>query len=216
MKNVSLISIRFNPKLLTMSYTLFELSKISEKEIITISSSDLQQWWSEQFQGADDYISLEGGRAFQNAFLEFTDHKQQEENLSFFKGGWTLKIKAGLAKAALSGAFMCSLFSMLPEFQVAASVLPGVIPFLFEIEKISLSKKEDYILAKLLVKDEVKKHLHSADELYNKLPKEIRRDFNRLDFIDFLDKLDMAGHIKRKTTGEYQLSGKKRFKLSFI
>jgi hypothetical protein len=199
-----------------MSYTLFELSNVPEKEIIIIGSSDLQTWWSEQFQGADDYITLEGGRAFQDAFLEYTGHKKQDEKLSFFKGGWTIKIKAGLVKAALSGAFMCSVFSMIPEFQVAASVLPGVIPFLFEIEKISLSKKEDYILAKLLVRDEVKKHLHSADELYDKLPKKIRQDINHLDFLDFLEKLDMAGHIKRKTSGEYQLSGKKRFKITFV
>lgn len=199
-----------------MSYTLLKLSKISEKEIITIGSSDLQSWWAEQFQSADGYIALEGSKAFQDAFLEYTGHKKQEEKLSFFKGGWALKIKAGLVKAALSGAFMYGLFSMIPDFQVAASVLPGIIPFLFEIEKISLTNKEDHILAKLLVKDEVKKHLHSADELYDKLPKEIRRDFNRLDFIDFLEKLDMAGHIKRKTSGEFQLSEKKRLKLSFI
>ncbi len=199
-----------------MLHTLFELSKISEKEIITIGSSDLQAWWSEQFQGADDYITLEGGKAFQDAFLEYTGHKKQDEKLSFLKGGWVFKIKAGLATAALSGAFMTVLFSMIPNFPIVTSILPEILPFLFNMEKIDLSKKEEYFLAKLLVNDEVKKHLHNADELYDKLPKKIRQDLNRLDFIDFLEKLDMAGHIKRKTSGEYQLSRKKRFKITFV
>jgi len=199
-----------------MAYTLLEISRIPEQEIIAIGAADLQSLWSEQIQVSDDFFNLEGQRVFQDAFLEFTGHKKQEEKLAFFKGGWTLNLKAGIAKAALSSALMCGVFSMIPGIPIAASVLSGVLPFLFEIGKVELSQKEEYILAKLLVKDEVKKHLHSAEELYEKLPKEIRRDINRLDFIDFLDKLDLAGHVKRKTSGEYQLSGKKRFKITFI
>ncbi|MCB9317583.1 MAG: hypothetical protein H6569_15690 [Lewinellaceae bacterium] len=199
-----------------MAYSIFEIDRLGDHDIVTIQSSDLHTWWKEHLQGVTVVDDLVGERVFQEAFLEYSGHGKREDKLAFFRGGWTINLKAGLAKTVLVGASLCGIFSQMQGIQIASTVLPTLLPFLFEINRVELSAKEEYILAKLLVKNSVKKHLHSADELYDKLPKDVRKMINRLDFIDFLEKLDMAGHIRRKKAGEYQLSGKRRFRVTFL
>lgn len=193
---------------------LFE-QNIANSPTVEVTQATLHTIWG-KYMPNKDYATMEAAQVFEKAFLQYAGEDQEKTDLAFLQGGWTFKLKAGLVKTALSGAFMAGMFCWIGFESVSAAVLPSVLPFLFELEKIELSQKEETLLAKLLVREEVKQKLHSTTELYQMLPAATRKMINELDFQDFLEKLDMAGHLKEKTDGQYQLSEKLRFKISFI
>ena len=193
---------------------LFE-QNIANSPTVEVTQATLHTIWGKHMPNRD-YATMEAAQVFEKAFLQYAGEDQEETDLAFLQGGWTFKLKAGLVKTALSGAFMAGMFCWIGFESVSAAVLPSVLPFLFELEKIELSQKEETLLAKLLVREEVKQKLHSTTELYQMLPAATRKMINELDFQDFLEKLDLAGHLKEKTDGQYQLSEKLRFKISFI
>ncbi len=193
---------------------LFE-ENIADSPAMEVSQATLQTIWK-QYMPQNSYVVMEAEQVFEKAFLEYVGKSREETELAFINGGWTFNLKAGLTKTALSGAFMAGMFCWIGFESVSAAVLPSILPFLFELEKIELSQKEETILAKLMVKEEVKQRLHSTAELYQILPAATRKMINELDFEDFLEKLDLAGHLKKKTGDQYQLSEKVRFKLTFV
>lgn len=190
------------------------MHKEPANETIVFSQLELQEYWAERILG-DDYLAIEARQAFEQAFLHYIGEQQAISDLAM-RGGWTFKLKAGLVKTAISGAFMSGLFCFMQFDAIGAAVLPSILPFLFELDKIELSRKEETILAQLLLREEVKTNLHSAEELYALLPPATKILLNPLDFQDFLDQLDLAGHLKEKEGRVYQLSEKARFKLTII
>ena len=183
--------------------------------VVEVTQVTLQTIWG-KYMPNKDYAAIEAEQVFEKAFLQYVGQGHEETNLAFLQGGWTFNLKAGLVKTALSGAFMAGMFCWMGFESVSATVLPSILPFLFELEKIELSQKEETILAKLLVREEVKQKLHSTTELYQMLPAATRKMINELDFLDFLEKLGLAGHLKEKTGGQYQLSEQLRFKITFV
>lgn len=187
----------------------------SNEEVVEISQANIQAHWK-TYMPSGSYAALEAEQVFEKAFLQYVGQSQEATELAFLKGGWTFNLKGGLVKTALSGAFMTGLFCWMGFESINVAVLPSVLPFLFELDKIELSQKEETILAQLLVKEEVKQRLHSPVELYKMLPAATRKMLNELDFQDFLEKLNLAGHLKKKKIDLYQLSETQRFKITFV
>lgn len=185
-----------------------------QDHLIDVSQKEIIEYWN-QISLDDDYSRIDSTETVESVFLHLLGHQNSDE-LKFINGGWTINAKAGFIKTAIGYATMAGVFTLIGTTgSIALMVLPSVLPFLFEIEKIELNKKEQYILAKLLLRDEVKTQMHNINQLYELLPNEIKSDLNILDFIDFLEKLDLAGYKDTYTEKVYRLSENARFKLSF-
>jgi len=155
--------------------------------LVAIDQTVLLSLWRDHLAtGTEDFAQTEAAQIFERTFLSLTGEATSSEELAFMRGGWTLKLKAGIVKTALAGAFMAGLFSILQFDAINAAVLPSILPFLFELESVNLSQKEEILLAELKVRPEVMKQLHSPSELYAVLPPSTQAQLNELDFADFL------------------------------
>jgi hypothetical protein len=207
-----------------------------KNETLDISNTDLNNFWNEVIAGDNTNISIsDGRRVLETAFLNqvgYQETSNEEESgdippigfftikraseLDFIRKGWKINLKDGLVKTALASATMAGLLTVVGiSGGLAAAIIPTVMPYFFELESVSLSKKENLILGKLLLKDEVKIKLHSGKELYELLPDEIKDDINFMDFQDFLETLELSGHNDTYTK-EYRISEKTKFKLTIV
>ena len=182
--------------------------------LVTISQKEINDYWN-QLMLDNDFKELESLKIVEFVFLANVGYKDSDE-LKFLNGGWTINAKAGIVKAAVGYAVMAGVFSLIGTTGgIALAILPSILPFLFEIEKIELNRKEQYILSKLHLREEVKREMHNPTQLYELLPPEIKDNLNFLDFQDFLDKIDLAGYKNTYTEKVYRLSERAKFKLSF-
>lgn len=183
-------------------------------EVITITQKEINKYWS-QLSIGNDFKELESLKVVESVFL-FQVGIKKSEGLEFINGGWTINLKGGIAKAAVGYAVMAGALTLAGVTNgLALAVLPSILPFLFEIEKVDLNRKEKLILAKLHLREEAREQMHSSEQLYDLLPSDIKDQLNFLDFQDFLDKIDLAGYKETYTEKVFQLSESAKFKLSF-
>jgi hypothetical protein len=84
---------------------------------------------------------------------------------------------------------------------IPVALVPGLLPYLFNIEKIRLTASEKEILARLPVKENV--FVGSVEEVYAALPEELRQQLNPLDFRDFVEKLVEVGQADELVDGVF-------------
>ena len=72
-------------------------------------------------------------------------------------------------------------------------VAPAVLPLLFDVHQMRLTRSRELVLAELQLTPEARSGGLTAEELYAKLPYQIRDQLSWLDFVDFLDQVRRAG-----------------------
>jgi len=94
-------------------------------------------------------------------------------------------------------------------------VLPAVISLLFDIEKINLTPKEDYLLAQLKLSPKAAKGIQTPKRLFAALDEDVRSQISYLDFLDFLEKLHLTGNTIPRGSDAFELSAKSRLRINF-
>ncbi|RJO66522.1 MAG: hypothetical protein C4523_12255 [Myxococcales bacterium] len=130
------------------------------------------------------------------AFREVLQAAGGGSDLEFLGGGYRLKIGAGISQTLVTTAVLSGVLAACGFPDLPTVVLPTILPLLFQVERVTLSRKEEEILATLMLRDEVREKRSSARELYDGLAEEIREQLSYLDFVDFLDHLDKAGFVE--------------------
>lgn len=183
-------------------------------EVIAITQGEINKYWS-QLSLDNEFKELESLKIVEAVFLSHIGQKETDK-LEFLNGGWTINVKGGIAKSAVGYAVMAGVLTLAGVTNgLALAVLPSILPFLFEIEKVDLNRREKFILAQLHLKKDVREQMHSPEQLYNLLPQDIQDQLNFLDFQDFLDKIDLAGYKDTYTEKVFRLSENAKFKLSY-
>lgn len=151
-------------------------------------------------------------------FTAIQSNPGSEELHMLPKGGWQIKISDQALKTALTMTFLSVAlgglgFTMLPGY-----VLPAVLPLLFDIEKVRLSRKENELLIELTRWESVHQTPQNPKNLYALLSKENQIQIPYLDFLDFLDKLEKAGFARPTDQDRVLLSNPNfaQFKLSIL
>lgn len=121
-------------------------------------------------------------------------------------GGWSYHLSRGMVKAVVMTPLVTATLLSAGVTGLPAIILPLVLPFLFELEKTSLSRRNEELLVSL-VRAGATTSAKSADELYQLLPPELQAEVNKLDFLDFIDALELTGHAKEAAPGSFQLRG---------
>jgi hypothetical protein len=197
--------------------TILENLSNSDNEEILISEDTLNDFWNE-ITGSDKGIaSLNAKHIFLEEFKRNTTQEIAGSDLYYRTKGWKIILKKNLLKGIIITPSLYGILSYLDiTTGLASIVLPSIIPMIFDIENINLSKKEEEILLKLPIK-KAKKQYKTAEEWYESLPKSIQEQVNFLDFKDFMDKLVLGGLAKTNQKEKYMIfkKGKNIFKISF-
>lgn len=151
----------------------------------------------------------------EEVFLAFLSPSDQSR-FKFSTSGWTVNISEGFLKLAFTTSTLAGILVTLGYSEIPGILLPTILPFLFEIEKSKLTKKEEIVLGELYVKDVVKKEFNS-EEIYNSLPSEIKEQITVLDFYDFLEKFHITGFLNKKENDLYSFNPKEspKFRITF-
>jgi len=143
-----------------------------------------------------------------------TEHFNQSGELNFDSQGWKIDVKAQLAKATISAAILWGiLIASGATAAIPLTIISAIVPCLFDIEKVTLTRKEDEIVTELIRNTDMLEG--TPDQLYERLPKKIKDQLNNLDFLDFLDKLVEAGRANTEEK-EFEILPKlkKRFRIT--
>ncbi|MCU0469504.1 MAG: hypothetical protein MUF58_12970 [Arcicella sp.] len=196
--------------------TILENPSNSDNEEISISEETLNDFWNEITDSDKGIASLNAKHIFLEEFKRNTTHETGSD-LYYKTKGWKIILKKNLLKGIIITPSLYGILSYLDiTTGLASIVLPSIIPMIFDIENINLSKKEEEILLKLPV-NKSKKQYKTAEEWYESLPKSIQEQVNFLDFKDFMDKLVLGGLAQTNQKDKYLIfkKGKNIFKISF-
>jgi hypothetical protein len=158
------------------------------------STTQLRYIW-EQLSPADAQPDETLYQICEDVFLATVNPAQQAQ-LQYKPGGWTIKLsesalKTGVVTSLLGGILVGAGITGLP-----ALLIPAVVPLMFEVEKVRLTRSEQEVFAELSWRDEAR--ALTADDLYAKLPMEIQDELSKLDFFDFLEKCRRAGLVEEQ------------------
>lgn len=156
-----------------------------------ITSDDLAALWAQMFPGQDG-ATRTGLRTFQTAFRAAAD-TEVEQALDLRSGGWVIDLRGGLVRGALATAFLAGVLAASGVTGLLPLVAPAVLPLLFDVHQVRLTRSQELVLAELQLTPEARSGGLTAEELYAKLPYQIRDQLSWLDFVDFLDQVRRAG-----------------------
>lgn len=197
--------------------TILENLNNTDNEEIIINQETLNDFWNE-ITGLDEGIaSLNAKHIFFEEFKKNTIQEIENSELYYKTKGWKITVTKNLLKGILvTPALYGVLYYLDVTAGLASIVLPSILPMVFDIENVSLSKKEEEVYLKLPL-NKAKKQYKTAEDWYESLPKSIQEQMNFLDFKDFMDKLVLGGMAKANKKEKYLIfkKGKNVFKISF-
>jgi hypothetical protein len=157
-----------------------------------VSTDDLAALWAQMFPGQDG-ATRTGLRVFQSAFRAALADGDSDEALNLGGGGWVIDLHGGLVRSALATAFLAGVLAASGVTGLLPLVAPAVLPLLFDVHRVRLTRSQELVLAELQLTPEARSGGLTAEELYAKLPHQIRNQLSWLDFVDFLDQVRQAG-----------------------
>jgi hypothetical protein len=180
-----------------------------------VNATDLEALWNELFPESDNATRV-GWRAFERTFAGAVSEESGDDTLYLRPGGWTVDasgtaVKASLATALLTGVLLASGLTGLTPL-----VAPAVLPLLFDIRRVRLTRSQDAVLAELRMSEQARHGGLTEEQLYSQLPTRIRDQLSWLDFVDFLDQVRRAGLSDTGPDGRVVLRspGRARFRLT--
>ena len=196
-----------------MRKTIDYFDAVSSGDDVELSESVLLDWWNDLLP--DETNSQTGRYIFMMAAKQLTAEASSQEALYLKTNGWKVTIKKNLAKNLVTSSLIGGLLYYLGYTQLPGILLPAIVPLLFDVENITLTKKEEQIWLKLPLRPG-RRSFKTAAEFYHSLPEPIRLQVNELDFEDFMDKLVLAGFSRVDDKGRYRLlpKGKNVFHLT--
>ncbi|MEA5260343.1 hypothetical protein VB264_21265 [Arcicella aquatica] len=186
---------------------------MEQDELIEINEKILLEQWSAIFPNLSD-ISLMA--AEHNFIANFKSAVAEEEKivLNLNSRGWKIHLRRALFKSTLSTSLTVAILSLTDFLQLTTTIVSMIVPIIFDIEAIEITRREEEIYLSLPLHRKRKKFM-TTDEWYDSLPTSIKEEIKPLAFIEFMEKLVAAGLAKSKE-GKYLVlkKGKEVFKFN--
>jgi hypothetical protein len=181
---------------------------------IEFTEENLLSVWGEVYQTKNSFSYFESKSLFYDTFYSII--RDTDEELPFFSGGWKISVSGLLIKSAITSALLSSALYFIGEGNLPLHIIPMIIPALFDISRIKLTKGEEYLLGEIYVKEKLRDKFWDVERLYKKLPKKIVEQLSRKDFFDFLDTLVSVGVAKKNKKSQIAIiNSKPKFKLNY-
>lgn len=187
--------------------TLDQLVERRAPEGASIGPNEIQGLMAELGVRDPDAVMTAG-----SALREWADGSS---DLEFNPSGWRVQMAGKAAQAALvSAVLFAGLLACGVTIAVPATIATAIVPLLFDIERIKLTRREEEVRAHLVLRNYDR--TGTPNELYDALPEEVREELGRLDFLDILAAIVASGHGENEG-GEVRIfrSGDGRFAISF-
>ena len=153
-----------------------------------INYDELMQIWHQIVpENADDSIP----RAVCLAVI--TEGITTEDGFAFRPGGWQIDLSNTTVRATVSAGLLYALLVAFGVPEIPVIAVPTVIALLIDVKRVELSGGDEYLLAHLVARKEIRDKLQDAHQLYEMLPKRIQDDLNELEFANFLKRLVASG-----------------------
>jgi hypothetical protein len=190
-------------------------AETSSTGAVDVTSAELEQFWQELMP--DTFEGRRGRNAFLDAVKAQAAPGAADADLEFQPGGWQIKIAGSSVHGVLGGALLAGLLVAVGATGIPAAVLAAIVPSLFDVEKVRLTPSQEYVLADLVGHRDALDGSLSADQLYDRLPTETKKDVSRLDFAEFLDACRRAGlaDYGPDSTVTLRPSDKARFRITW-
>jgi hypothetical protein len=165
---------------------------------LTVTSEDLERLWSDLVP--DSYAGRRGLDVFLQA-VQAGAGETPDADLQFRPGGWRVDLRRGAVQSVIAAALIAGLLVALGATAIPAAVVTAVVPVFFDIQRVTLTPGQKYLLAELVGHKEALDGTRTPRELYDQLPAEVRSQLSFMDFTDFLDTCRRAGLADTSATG---------------
>lgn len=194
----------------------FETFATTDTQEIELSEAVLLDFWNNISPDETAFAFQHGRYIFIEGVKQFAVATEDQTLLYLKTKGWKITLKKNLVKNLLMVPALSGILHYLGYIQFPAVSLYALIPLLFEVENVKLTKKEEHIWLSLPVKSQTRQY-KTAEQWYQNLPKEVKGQINELDFKDFIEKLVIAGFAKtdKKERALILPKGKNIFHLTF-
>lgn len=108
-------------------------------------------------------------------------------------GGWRWDMSTGAARSVLASALLYGVLVSAGVSGLLPLVVPAVIPLLFEVEKVRLTRSERNVINIIGARKDAFKRMGTIPELYASLPEVIRQSLGEQEFEEFMDAAINAG-----------------------
>jgi hypothetical protein len=184
------------------------------QETYEIDEQFLNDYWL-RLVGNETGIAADRSRhIFVEGFKRLSSGEDDPALLYLKTKGWRLSVKDHLIKNLLVAPAIGGLLYYLGYTQIAGFLIPTILPMLFDLRNIELKRSEEEILIKLPI-DPKKKEFKTSSQWYHSLPPSIKKQVNELDFMDFIEKLVLAGYAKKNDKDKYLVFQKGKNKFNF-
>jgi hypothetical protein len=164
-----------------------------------VEYQQVREWWDELFPR--ELAASETGWETFSAYLAGALGKPETPGLEFRPGGWTLKIRGPGVTTAITGALLAGALAIAGVAVVPAVVLPALLPLVFQLDHVDITKGDEYILAQLRLRPEVRNGRLSVDQISALLPPDLGQHLAKPDLLDFLERCRRAGLADRDGGG---------------
>jgi len=180
-----------------------------------VSATDLEALWSELFPEGDT-ATRAGWRAFERTFTGAVAGESGDETLYLRPGGWSVDVSGTAVKASLVTALLTGVLLASGLTGLTPVVAPAVLPLLFDVRRVRLTRAQDTVLAELRMSEQARQGGLTEEQLYAQLPRRTQDQMSWLDFLDFLDQVRRAGLSDTEASGRVILRppGHARFRLT--
>ncbi len=118
-------------------------------------------------------------------------------------GGWRINLSASVARTVLAAVIVGGALATVGADQIPLQLLPVVLPFLVDIERVRLNRADRELLIPLQQAAFGIEGLALHPEvLYNRLDPAVRNDLNYLDFLGFLERVIELGELDNARGGD--------------
>lgn len=182
-----------------------------------IDKTGLLAVWNETFPNAENAILDEATKeTLVNSFLIFSGEDKTSADLHMISGGWKITLSPNLFKMAFTSSVLTAALHSAGMTSFTGYVLPAVVSLLFDIDKILLTRSEEYLLAELKLSEQAMKGIHTPERLFSFLNDDIRDQISYLDFLDFIENLKLTGNTIPRGDKNFEIAKKQRLKITLI
>lgn len=107
-------------------------------------------------------------------------------------GNWRLDMAKSGIRATVMAAILSATMVATDTKEISVALLTAIVPSIIDIENVSLSDGDKKLLLEVRRLPDVTDRLVSIDDLYDRLPDDIRDRLNRFDFADFIERVRNA------------------------
>ena len=108
-------------------------------------------------------------------------------------GGWRWDMSSGAAKSVLASGLIYGMMVAAGVTGLLPLVAPAVIPLLFEVKKVRLTREESNVIKIIGARPGVFQRGGTRSQLYATLPQEVRESLTESEFEGFVDSAIAAG-----------------------